>query len=163
MKHHYEDAVSPVIGVLLMLVVVIIIAAVVSAFAGGLAGDTDKTPQAAFTVEPDLDDFALLFSHEGGDPIVLGSIKVVLQSGTTKGTLTTADIGVNCVAFENQYDASSGVVSTGDAFILQGTDPGWTKGIDFGSLSLPGNNKIEWSIFDKESDKVISSGSFVLL
>ena len=35
-----EDAVSPVVGVMLMLVVTIIIAAVVSGFAGGLAGGT---------------------------------------------------------------------------------------------------------------------------
>jgi FlaG/FlaF family flagellin (archaellin) len=37
-----EDAVSPVIGVMLMLVVTIIIAAVVSAFSGGLIGGTDQ-------------------------------------------------------------------------------------------------------------------------
>ena len=37
-----EEAVSPVIGVMLMLVVTIIIAAVVSAFAGGLIGNDDQ-------------------------------------------------------------------------------------------------------------------------
>ena len=37
-----EEAVSPVIGVMLMLVVTIIIAAVVSAFAGGLIGNEDQ-------------------------------------------------------------------------------------------------------------------------
>ncbi|MDP3565376.1 MAG: type IV pilin, partial [Methanoregula sp.] len=36
MKRNNSNAVSPVVGVMLMLVVVIIIAAVVSAFAGGL-------------------------------------------------------------------------------------------------------------------------------
>lgn len=40
----FEDAVSPVIGILLMLVVTIIIAAVVSGFAGGLTGGQDKAP-----------------------------------------------------------------------------------------------------------------------
>ncbi|OPY37812.1 MAG: hypothetical protein A4E35_01094 [Methanoregula sp. PtaU1.Bin051] len=40
-----EDAVSPVIGIMLMLVVVIIIAAVVSGFAGGLVTGGDKAPQ----------------------------------------------------------------------------------------------------------------------
>ncbi|MDD1687874.1 type IV pilin [Methanoregula sp.] len=38
MKQSYEDAISPVVGVMLMLVVVIIIAAIVSGFAGGLMG-----------------------------------------------------------------------------------------------------------------------------
>ena len=39
---HSEDAVSPVVGVMLMLVVTIIIAAVVSGFAGGLVGGTSQ-------------------------------------------------------------------------------------------------------------------------
>lgn len=42
-----DDAVSPVIGILLMLVVTIIIAAVVSGFAGGLSGGQEKAPNVA--------------------------------------------------------------------------------------------------------------------
>ena len=44
LKERKEDAVSPVIGVMLMLVVTIVIAAVVAAFAGGLATETEATP-----------------------------------------------------------------------------------------------------------------------
>lgn len=44
------EAVSPVVGVMLMLVVTIIIAAVVSGFAGGLVGNTQTAPQAAIDV-----------------------------------------------------------------------------------------------------------------
>ena len=44
LKERNEDAVSPVIGVMLMLVVTIVIAAVVAAFAGGIATDTEPTP-----------------------------------------------------------------------------------------------------------------------
>jgi hypothetical protein len=46
-----EDAVSPVVGVMLMLVVTIIIAAVVSGFAGGLAGGTKTAPSASIDVK----------------------------------------------------------------------------------------------------------------
>jgi len=46
-----EDAVSPVVGVMLMLVVTIIIAAVVSGFAGGLMGNTQKPPTASIDVK----------------------------------------------------------------------------------------------------------------
>lgn len=45
-----EEAVSPVVGVMLMLVVTIIIAAVVSGFAGGLMGGQQKAPSASFEV-----------------------------------------------------------------------------------------------------------------
>jgi len=48
-----EEAVSPVVGVMLMLVVTIIIAAVVSGFAGGLIGSNsnEKTPTLAMDVK----------------------------------------------------------------------------------------------------------------
>jgi FlaG/FlaF family flagellin (archaellin) len=45
-----SDAVSPVVGVMLMLVVTIIIAAVVSAFAGGMTKDTEKAPTASMEI-----------------------------------------------------------------------------------------------------------------
>ncbi len=47
LKKTREDAVSPVVGVMLMLVVTIIIAAVVSAYAGGLSQGTQKAPTAS--------------------------------------------------------------------------------------------------------------------
>ncbi|WP_421909982.1 type IV pilin N-terminal domain-containing protein [Methanolacinia petrolearia] len=46
-----EDAVSPVVGVMLMLVVTIIIAAVVSGFAGGLVDSTESAPSITMDVE----------------------------------------------------------------------------------------------------------------
>jgi len=52
-RENGEDAVSPVVGVMLMLVVTIIIAAVVSGFAGGLMGGNtnQKTPTLAMDVK----------------------------------------------------------------------------------------------------------------
>ena len=51
LKERNEDAVSPVIGVMLMLVVTIVIAAVVAAFAGGIATDTEPTPSVVLTAD----------------------------------------------------------------------------------------------------------------
>jgi archaeal type IV pilus assembly protein PilA len=52
MKQKNEQAVSPVVGVMLMLVVVIIIAAVVSGFAGSLVGSNNqKVPQLTMDVQ----------------------------------------------------------------------------------------------------------------
>ena len=53
MKRMNNEAVSPVVGVMLMLVVTIIIAAVVSGFAGGLAGDAKAAPSASIDVKID--------------------------------------------------------------------------------------------------------------
>ena len=50
-KSNKEDAVSPVIGVMLLLVVTIIIAAVVSMFATGISTDTEVAPSALLKAE----------------------------------------------------------------------------------------------------------------
>lgn len=81
-----ESAVSPVVGVMLMLVVTIIIAATVSAFAGGLVGTSEKTPQAAFDVKINVlhhvglygwDDRFMTITHLGGDPIATERTKII--------------------------------------------------------------------------------------
>ena len=46
-----DDAVSPVVGVMLMLVVTIIIAAVVAAFASGVTADVEKAPNTVLDVK----------------------------------------------------------------------------------------------------------------
>jgi FlaG/FlaF family flagellin (archaellin) len=95
------EAVSPVVGVMLMLVVTIIIAAVVSAFAGGIAGEEIKTPQASIVAKeiaineaydddtnnwaPDpiagkCSDVYVVFEHVGGDPLNLNNIAIYLGS-----------------------------------------------------------------------------------
>jgi archaeal type IV pilus assembly protein PilA len=106
-----EDAVSPVIAVLLMLVVTIIIAAIVSGFAGGLAGDQKKTPQLSLTAKgiiqdiQDTDDTnfgsnyptgwtaanGIEFENKGGDSFSLNNINIQLQAGGTKYTITPGD------------------------------------------------------------------------
>ncbi len=101
-----DEAVSPVVGVMLMLVVTIIIAAVVSGFAGGLAGDNQKVPQASVTAKevivkgvidtnqgaafgqgltrPDQGsenpaaDIYIIFQHNGGDPLNLDRVEMHL-------------------------------------------------------------------------------------
>jgi FlaG/FlaF family flagellin (archaellin) len=157
-----EDAVSPVVGVMLMLVVTIVIAAVVSAFAGGLSGGTGKAPQASIDCSVELDSQSFIFEHKGGDAFALKDVKVVFATEDTKTTLTMADIGGNVVAFK-ELGATDDMIGTGDKFLLQGSDPGWTEGIEFGGFSLVKNTKIRWSIIDKGTDKAIATGSIALL
>jgi flagellin-like protein len=63
-----ENAVSPVIGVMLMIVVTVIIAAVVSAFAGGYSDADRKAPTAVISCK--AIDGGLLFTHESGDLLI---------------------------------------------------------------------------------------------
>ena len=50
-KSKHDDAVSPIIGVMLMLVVTIVVAAVVAAFAGGLSGDSEPASIASLKLD----------------------------------------------------------------------------------------------------------------
>ena len=84
MHEKRDDAVSPVIGVMLMLVVTIVIAAVVVTFGTGMAGDaTATTPMALYEVDNIImkGDYLGTFDlvHKGGDEMNLENLKVVLE------------------------------------------------------------------------------------
>lgn len=78
-KAQKEDAVSPVIGVMLMLVVTIVIAAVVAAFASGLGGDVESAPAAVFDVDLNKDK-ALTLQHLSGESLIEKSISAKVQN-----------------------------------------------------------------------------------
>ncbi|WP_373838680.1 type IV pilin N-terminal domain-containing protein [Methanospirillum sp.] len=73
-----NDAVSPVIGIMLMLVVTILIAAVVSTFAGGIADTKSKTPVATISGEYSQSRGMIIY-HNGGDVLSPIDIEVVTQ------------------------------------------------------------------------------------
>lgn len=80
-----DDAVSPVIGVMLMLVVTIIIAAVISGFAGGLVTSQEPAPSASFDVS--LTDKSIdLTVRSISEPLPSKDIMIVLSNagGTRK-------------------------------------------------------------------------------
>ena len=73
-----DDAVSPVIGVMLMLVVTIIVAAVVAAFASGLGGDVEAAPAAILDVDV-YSDGKVKISSLSGDSLVTKEVTVKVQ------------------------------------------------------------------------------------
>jgi len=79
------DAVSPVVGVMLMLVVTIIIAAVVSAFSGGLSQETSKAPQVTIQGKYSISD-GMQIEHTGGDPIGTPTVKILVHPAESFGT-----------------------------------------------------------------------------
>ena len=86
-----DDAISPVIGVMLMLSITIILAAVLMAFAGGMADTKPATPSvdlsAAF-VKNGSDEIVLCVSHNGGDALNPDDIKVTayVRNAAASGT-----------------------------------------------------------------------------
>jgi FlaG/FlaF family flagellin (archaellin) len=162
---NHESAVSPVVGVMLMLVVTIIIAAVVSAFAGGFSEGSKKAPQCTIAAVPDLMYHTITFEHNGGDAFSLDEIDVIFQSSDLKLSLSPKDVGTSCEAFA-LTSGSGTMVKPGYSFAVRGSDPVWTKGIQFGpgggSVTLQENSRITWIILDKRSQKTIATGEMIL-
>ncbi len=80
-----DDAVSPVIGVILMVAITVILAAVIATFVLGL-GDSlsNQAPQASFTCDGD----ALV--HDGGDELDGDNLYLDGDGSTTSGNTYSA-------------------------------------------------------------------------
>jgi len=61
-----EDAVSPVIGVILMVAVTVILAAVIAAFVFGMAGGVTKTKVVAATAQANPTTGQVIVTYQGG-------------------------------------------------------------------------------------------------
>ncbi len=86
-----EEAVSPVIGVILMVAITVILAAVIAAFVFGLGGTTEKAPTASITVanNPDTTGYDLKINHKGGNMLKGGDYKLSVVAATGTGTAPT--------------------------------------------------------------------------
>jgi len=101
-----EDAVSPVIGVILMVAITVILAAVIASFVLGLGEGQQQTPSASFDFDYDSDAGELTITHSSGDEL----------DGSLVTTETTASGGTS---FDTNGDWS-GDVSSGDSVTLTG-------------------------------------------
>jgi FlaG/FlaF family flagellin (archaellin) len=93
-KKSDSEAVSPVVGVMLMLVVTIIIAAVVSGFAGGLVGGTTKVTQATMSAQYSQTE-GMTITHMGGDTISTLTTKIVVSPTVDFGSYDQVSWEVN--------------------------------------------------------------------
>lgn len=89
MQKKSDDAVSPVIGVMLMIVITVVVAGVVGAFGTGMVGDTESAPNVVLDVKI-MQNFAALpdkvhgdltgpdfqIRHVSGDPLDTGDIEI---------------------------------------------------------------------------------------
>jgi flagellin-like protein len=103
-----EEAVSPVIGVILVVAITVILAAVVGALALGVGGDQSRTPAATFTWEYDDggSDTELVVRATGGDRIRPKNAEAVLV--------------MNCPSGDRDWlaDESDDNIDAGDTFTV---------------------------------------------
>ncbi|MDP2218171.1 MAG: type IV pilin N-terminal domain-containing protein [Methanolobus sp.] len=91
-----EDAVSPVIGVILMVAITVILAAVIAAFVFGM-GPPEQAPQASIRASAVVIDSqnSVKLEHQGGDDFYLASTNTKVMCNGTEVTSTIADASTN--------------------------------------------------------------------
>jgi len=100
MTRTHTDAVSPVVGVMLMLVVTIIIAAIVSAFAGGISTSTTKAPNVQITAHYSQSQ-GMWFENTGPDTLSTVSTNVYVRLSDSFGTAEHQVWAVNRTTITN--------------------------------------------------------------
>lgn len=87
MKHN-DEAVSPVIGTILMVVITVIIAAVLAVFVFGV-GEPEKVPQTKLSFEAAVNgtnNTDLIITNDGGDALVLSELTLTVNNAGTGGS-----------------------------------------------------------------------------
>lgn len=117
-----DDAVSPVIGVILMVAITVILAAVIAAFVFGMAGSVSATKNVAFIAELGQDSIVTITNHGGNDLAQLVSLAV------SDGSTTLTEEGGGTFDEDAYLTVGSSVAvdlattgATGDRLILTGT------------------------------------------
>jgi len=117
-----DEAVSPVIGVILMVAITVILAAVIAAFVFGMSGNIQKTKVVAATVSQS-DGTHIITTYNGGqDAATLAYADVTVTPGTS---------GLANLAYANATTASNILSNTvGSSVTYSTTTPNGFSGQD---------------------------------
>ena len=119
-----DDAVSPVIGVILMVAITVILAAVIGTFVLGLGDQVQSTsPQASFAFDYNQDtdtaSDSLQVTHDGGDAINHARLNATISGAVTgAGDADTEDSGAgdDAVGDAIVFTGKAGAAGDGDLF-----------------------------------------------
>jgi flagellin-like protein len=136
-----EDAVSPVIGVILMVAITVILAAVIGTFVLGLGENVQSAPQATLQLQEDTGTNNVFdIRHGGGDPIDYNEFEVVIEGSTgSEGTYTFIDSLSSGAEYTSDDDATLNVGAT-DQIKLGGTGTGGTTEVTVTLVHTPSDN-----------------------
>jgi flagellin-like protein len=117
-----EEAVSPVIGVILMVAITVILAAVIAAFVFGMAGNISKTKVVAVTVQRTTSTQAQVTNMGGQDVTSLNSITVTGgTSDTNLGKTVGKTATVSGIATTKAHIIATGYFTDGSYQVLLDT------------------------------------------
>jgi flagellin-like protein len=150
-----DEAVSPVIGVVLMVAIAVILSATVGVFVLGLGSDLDRAPQAQFTIDA-ADDVAAFdnggsgdvvnLTHDGGDTIDPATLEVTVAGDTIAGdgSSATGDLdATNSIPWSNP-------VTAGDTMVV-------TESSSSGPIAETNQVRLVWTAPDGETSTVLAT------
>ena len=143
-----DDAVSPVIGVILMVAITVILAAVIGTFVLGLGQNVQSTaPQASFSFDQSSDYVSdsgpeIKITHDGGDTILEDNLKV-----TVDGDLAYKD-GATETVWKSGDDITAGTSVTVDEY---GSDSDSTSELSGGETI-----RVIWTSDSGENSQTLS-------
>ena len=152
-----DDAVSPVIGVMLMLSITIIIAAVLMAFAGGMADTKPATPSVDLSAEfvKNGSDIVLRLSHNGGDALNPKDIKVTAY-------VTTETASGEQLIIKDLIPADDTAWNAGESITLDAEKTKSLLGIDNVNSAAEKSTPVEIGIYHTPSTNVIYHATILI-
>lgn len=154
-----NEAVSPVIGVMLMIVVTVILAAAVASFSSTITS-TEKTSQAVFRASASYSSGNITLEHMSGDTLYKASTKIGIKVGKPEisGYVNMSNVSIMPV---------SDYLRPGDyAYISFTKDESWGKRAVFRGdeirLSVPIGAPFELTVYDAETDNPVWSSRLVM-
>ena len=141
-----DDAISPVVGVMIMLTLTIVLFSVVALVATSSAGDTGETITAELTAVTVTDD-GVIFELISGEPVRLSDIRVVLgvREDSTKTLSLCGD----------PHLKGTETIGLGDRFCLAGVPT--ADGMEFSTLQVSHGEHLTYRFYDT-TDRPFSSG-----
>ena len=113
-----EEAVSPVIGVILMVAVTVILAAIIAAFVFGMAGNIQSSKDVGVTLTRNSSSFGVLTIQGGTSLSQLSEINYTINGGSEKEFLPVATSPVSAGKTYGTRDTAD--VPTGSRVIIIG-------------------------------------------
>jgi len=139
-----EDAVSPVIGVILMVAITVILAAVIAAFVFGLGGQQQNAPTASIVASnyPDTTGPDMKIQHKGGDILKGGewklSIVVAGQPPEFNTSVSGSDLTVGSMIIAGNETTTTSII-TNTSITGGGTIMGSNTKYDVKLVHIPSN------------------------
>lgn len=119
-----EEAVSPVIGVILMVAITVILAAVIAAFVFGMTGNVQSTKNVAATVTQQGSDSIIITYQGGADASSVSWLNVTAPNGT--GYWTALDSGKYVLSKEDADNAAKPPVGAALVLIRDDAADDWS-------------------------------------